>query len=79
MIGTSLLPIGIIQFLASVEHGTWYARSEAFMQQPILQTLRWVRTFGDVVFIVGAVSLPGRWCWGWRIVRRWRRMRCRRG
>ncbi|AAP85993.1 Nitric oxide reductase large subunit (plasmid) [Cupriavidus necator H16] len=56
MIGTSLLPVGIIQFLASVEHGTWYARSEEFMQQPILQTLRWVRTFGDVVFIVGAVS-----------------------
>jgi nitric oxide reductase subunit B len=56
MISTSLLPIGIIQFLASVEYGTWYSRSEAFMQQPILQTLRWVRTFGDVVFIVGAVS-----------------------
>jgi len=62
MIGTSLLPIGIIQFLASVEHGTWYARSEAFMQQPILQTLRWVRTFGDVVFIVGAVSFA------WQVV-----------
>jgi nitric oxide reductase subunit B len=27
------------------------------MQQPLLQTLRWVRTFGDVVFIVGAVSV----------------------
>ncbi|AJG19174.1 nitric-oxide reductase large subunit [Cupriavidus basilensis] len=57
MIGTSLLPIGIIQFHASVSQGLWYARSEAFMQQPILQTLRWVRTFGDVVFIVGALSM----------------------
>ncbi|MHA7680524.1 nitric-oxide reductase large subunit [Cupriavidus sp. PET2-C1] len=57
MIGTSLLPIGIIQFHASVSQGLWYARSEAFMQQPILQTLRWVRTFGDVVFIAGALSM----------------------
>ncbi|MGT2457203.1 nitric-oxide reductase large subunit [Cupriavidus basilensis] len=57
MMGTSLLPIGIIQFHASVSQGLWYARSEAFMQQPILQTLRWVRTFGDVVFIVGALSM----------------------
>jgi len=57
MIVTSLLPVGIIQFLASVEYGTWYSRGEAFMQQPLLQTLRWVRTFGDVVFLVGALTL----------------------
>jgi len=57
MIVTSLLPIGIIQFHASVSEGLWYARSEAFMQQPILQTLRWLRTFGDVVFIAGAVAM----------------------
>ncbi|MFT4174813.1 MAG: nitric-oxide reductase large subunit [Rhodocyclaceae bacterium] len=57
MIATSLLPIGIIQFLASASHGLWYARSEAFMQQELLQTLRWIRTFGDMVFIVGAVAM----------------------
>jgi nitric oxide reductase subunit B len=57
MIFTSLLPIGIIQFHASVSQGLWYARSEEFMQLPLLHTLRWVRTFGDVVFIVGAVSM----------------------
>ena len=57
MITTSLLPIGIIQFAASASEGLWYARSEAFMQQPLLQTLRWVRTFGDLVFIGGAVAL----------------------
>lgn len=56
MIGTSLLPVGIIQALASISEGLWYARSEAFVQQPILQTLRWVRTFGDVVFLVGALT-----------------------
>ncbi|WP_331346662.1 nitric-oxide reductase large subunit [Cellvibrio sp. UBA7661] len=62
MIFTSLLPIGFIQFYASVSEGLWYARSEAFMQQDLLQTLRWVRTFGDVVFIVGALAVS------WQVV-----------
>lgn len=62
MIATSLLPIGIIQFHASVSEGLWYARSEAFMQQELLQTLRWVRTVGDVVFIVGALAMT------WQVV-----------
>jgi len=57
MIFTSLLPIGVIQFHASVSQGLWYARSEEFMQQPLLQSLRWARTFGDVVFIIGALSM----------------------
>lgn len=57
MIFTSLLPIGFFQFHASVSEGLWYARSEGFMQQDFLQTLRWIRTFGDVVFIVGAVAM----------------------
>ena len=62
MIATSLLPIGILQFHASVSEGLWYARSEAFMQQDLMQTLRWVRTFGDVVFIVGALAMT------WQVV-----------
>jgi nitric oxide reductase subunit B len=62
MIFTSLLPIGLIQFDASVSEGLWYARSEAFMQQDLLQTLRWVRTFGDVVFIIGALAVS------WQVV-----------
>ena len=57
MIFTSLLPIGIIQFSASVSEGLWFARSEGFMQQELLQNLRWVRTFGDLVFIVGAIAV----------------------
>lgn len=62
MLFTSLLPIGIIQFVASASEGLWYARSEAFMQQPLLETLRWIRTIGDVVFIVGALAV------GWQVV-----------
>jgi nitric oxide reductase subunit B len=62
MIATSLLPIGLFQFHASVSEGLWFARSEAFMQQPFMQTLRWVRTGGDVVFIVGALAVA------WQVV-----------
>jgi len=62
MIATSLLPIGLFQFHASVTEGLWYARSEAFMQQPFFVTLRWVRTFGDLVFITGAL------CVSWQVV-----------
>ena len=57
MIFTSLLPIGIYQAYASITEGLWYARSEGFLQQDFLETLRWVRTFGDVVFIIGGVSI----------------------
>lgn len=57
MLFTSLLPIGFIQFFASASEGLWYARSEEFMQQPILQTLRWIRTIGDVVFIIGGLAV----------------------
>jgi nitric oxide reductase subunit B len=41
----------------------WYARSEEFMQQDLLETLRWIRTFGDVVFIIGALAVA------WQVVK----------
>lgn len=63
MLFTSLLPVGIIQFVASASKGLWYARSETFMQSDLLQTLRWIRTFGDVIFIVGALAV------GWQVVK----------
>ena len=62
MIATSLLPIGIYQAHASLAEGLWYARSEGFLQQDFLQTLRWVRTFGDVVFIIGAICIALQVC-----------------
>ncbi|WP_102798832.1 nitric-oxide reductase large subunit [Bowmanella denitrificans] len=63
MLFTSLLPIGVLQFYASVSQGFWYARSEAFMQTPLLETLRWIRTLGDVIFIIGALALS------WQVVK----------
>lgn len=53
----SLLPVGLMQTWASVEHGYWYARSSEFMQTPIMQNLRWLRIPGDTVFALGAVAL----------------------
>ena len=53
----SLLPVGILQAVASIQHGMWYARSAQFMQEPILQTFRWMRIFGDTIFSVGVFAL----------------------
>jgi len=57
MLLISMLPIGVLQTIASINHGMWYARSPEFMQEPAIQTLRWLRIFGDVVFSVGSVAL----------------------
>jgi nitric oxide reductase subunit B len=53
MVGLSLLPIGLLQAWASVEHGLWFARSAEFLQQPLIENLRWLRIIGDTVFLVG--------------------------
>jgi len=53
----SLLPVGLMQTWASVDHGYWYARSPDFLQSPLMQNLRWMRVPGDTVFFLGAVAL----------------------
>ncbi len=53
----TLLPLGVLQLLAAINEGYWYARSEAFMQQPIVELLVWMRVPGDVVFSIGALAL----------------------
>ncbi len=53
----SLLPVGLLQTKASVEHGYWFARSSEFLQTPLMQTLRWMRVPGDTLFFLGAVAL----------------------
>ena len=57
MVVLSMLPIGIVQAMASIEHGTWYARSAEFMQTPAMQFLRWMRVPGDILFAIGAALL----------------------
>jgi nitric oxide reductase subunit B len=53
----TLLPLGILQLQAALEHGYWYARSAEFMGQPIVDVLVWMRVPGDTVFSVGALLL----------------------
>ncbi|HOO85825.1 MAG TPA: nitric-oxide reductase large subunit, partial [Prolixibacteraceae bacterium] len=57
MVLISVLPIGLLQTVASVKHGLWYARSAEFLQLPHMQTLRWMRMFGDIIFAGGAIAL----------------------
>lgn len=57
MVLLSMLPVGLMQAWASVEYGTWYARSAEFLQTPLLARLRWMRMFGDSLFAFGALVL----------------------
>ncbi len=57
MVELSILPVGLMQTWASVEHGYWYARSAEFLATPALQTLRWLRVPGDTIFALGAIAL----------------------
>jgi nitric oxide reductase subunit B len=57
MVVLSMFPIGILQAIASIQRGTWYARSAEFLQTPSMQILRWMRVPGDVLFAVGAAIL----------------------
>jgi nitric oxide reductase subunit B len=57
MVLLSLLPVGLLQTWASVEHGLWYARSAEFLQTPLMARLRWLRVIGDLVFSVGVLAL----------------------
>jgi nitric oxide reductase subunit B len=61
----TLLPIGVIQLDAAIEHGYWYARSADLMQKPIIQLLVWLRVPGDTIFSVGALALA------WFVLRLW--------
>ena len=53
----SLLPVGLMQTWASVNHGYWYARSAEFLGSPVMQTLRWMRVPGDTLFAIGSLIL----------------------
>ncbi|BDS10779.1 nitric-oxide reductase large subunit [Aureispira anguillae] len=59
MVLISLLPVGIIQAQASIEHGYWYARSSELLYSPLVQTLKWLRMIGDVLFSIGIFYF----CW----------------
>ncbi|OZB60081.1 MAG: nitric oxide reductase large subunit [Lysobacterales bacterium 14-68-21] len=51
----TLLPLGVLQLNAALDHGYWFARSEHFMNQPLVHLLVWMRVPGDSLFAVGAL------------------------
>jgi nitric oxide reductase subunit B len=57
MVVFSLLPVGLLQTYASVAHGYWYARSPEFLYSPTVQTVKWLRAFGDTIFAFGALGI----------------------
>jgi nitric oxide reductase subunit B len=57
MVFMSLLPTGVIQAFASIDHGLWFARSPEVIHSPAVQTLVWLRVPGDIVFGAGAFTL----------------------
>jgi len=57
MVLISLLPVGVLQTIASIKHGMWYARSNEFLQAPPMETLRWLRIVGDTIFALGTIAL----------------------
>jgi len=61
----TLLPLGIMQLVAAIEHGYAYARSAEFMNRPIIDLLVWMRVPGDTIFSVGALALA------WFVLRLW--------
>jgi nitric oxide reductase subunit B len=62
MVLLSVLPVGLMQAWASLEYGTWYARSAEFLQSGVINDLRWLRIIGDSIFAFGALVL------GWFMV-----------
>lgn len=51
----TLLPLGVLQLSAALQHGYWYARSAEFMSQPVVHLLVWMRVPGDTLFAAGAL------------------------
>jgi nitric oxide reductase subunit B len=57
MVFMSLLPAGIVQAVASIDVGLWYARSPELIHSALMETLVWLRVPGDVVFSFGGIFL----------------------
>ncbi|MDQ1245053.1 MAG: nitric oxide reductase subunit [Campylobacterota bacterium] len=55
MVVMDLFPAGLHQLIATMDHGLWYARSEAFIQTDTFQFLTFSRMIGGLVFVFGGV------------------------
>lgn len=60
MILITLLPVGFMQMFESFQHGFHVARDFSFYQKPIVNTLMWLRSLPDTVFLAPGI-LPLVW------------------
>jgi nitric oxide reductase subunit B len=56
MVVTDLFPSGVLQLYDVVTNGYWHARSPAFLDQPLIRGLVWLRLPADLVFILAGVA-----------------------
>jgi nitric oxide reductase subunit B len=70
MVVLDLFPAGVWQFIQTLEHGLWYARSQEVIRSAPFQTLTWLRAVGGVWFTLGGV-VPIVWF----MLSRWRRLK----
>lgn len=70
MVAIDLFPVGIAQLDDVLAHGLWHARSQAFVQGSLFQSLTWARIIGGALFVLGGV-LP----MAWFMASRWRDLR----
>lgn len=54
MLVLNIFPAGVIQMVASYDHGFWYARSYDFIHSQLFQ-VTWLRVLGDLTFVIGGV------------------------
>jgi nitric oxide reductase subunit B len=66
MVLMDLFPVGVHQLMAVLDHGYAFARSQAYQDGSVFQTLTWLRGVGVAIFIAGGV-LP----LVWFMVTRW--------
>ncbi|MBX9878249.1 MAG: nitric-oxide reductase large subunit [Candidatus Obscuribacterales bacterium] len=55
MLILNIFPAGVIQMVASFNHGFWFARSYEFIHSHYFQLFTWLRVVGDLTFVVGGV------------------------
>jgi nitric oxide reductase subunit B len=58
MVILNLFPSGVLQLWDCMQHGYWHARTGAFLDQPVVKMMEWLRLPADIIFIiVGVVPL----------------------
>lgn len=55
MVLLHLFPGGVLQLIDVLENGYWHARSPAFLNQPTMRWIEWLRLPADLIFIAAGV------------------------